>query len=219
MSNFSVQQLINQEVRQREKRLPRHWSPSKLGSCLCGVYLERMGVEPDEEFDDRTLRVFSVGKLFEEWLVGVLKKTDAKFDTQVPCEMPEYDAFGYADLVVENGSKIVYEVKSKNSRAFWYMDKKKEGPNRQHAMQLWYYLESLKVDEGRILYLEKDTLTTLEYVIRRDDEDLRKEVIGELELLNRAWKEKVAPPYAEEGWQKDYCRWHKKCVSQTNYLT
>lgn len=216
---FSVTELINTAIRERDTHTPQHWSPSRLGSCLCGMYLERLGVPPDEEFDDRTLRVFSAGKLFEDWVIGLITKTDVKFETQVECLWEEMDARGYADLVVENGTKIVYEIKSKNSRAFWYMDKKKEGPNRQHALQLWYYLECLKLPQGRLLYLEKDTLTTLEYIVLHSDDLLRQEVTAQLTLLNRAWKEKIAPPYATEGWQVDYCRFHKKCVAQPNYLT
>lgn len=219
MSDFSIQSLINAEVGKEKKRKPQHWAPSKLGSCLCGVYLERLGLPPDTEFDERTLRVFSIGRFFEDWVVGLLKKTDLEFETQVEVNWPEYDAHGYADVVVRKPTPLVYELKSKNSRAFWYMDKQKEGPNKQHAMQLWFYLERLGIDEGRLLYLEKDTLSTLEYVIRRDDPSLREAVEGELKILVRASEAKLPPPPTLEGWQAKYCRWHKQCVSQAKYLT
>ena len=122
MINFSIQELVNKTVREgRGERKEIHsWHPSKLGSCLTGVYLERTGAEPDEPIDDRTLRVFSVGTMMENWLVGALEKQYAGIKRQVRVESAELGVSGYADLVVSlpDGKERVYEVKSKHSKSF-----------------------------------------------------------------------------------------------------
>lgn len=220
---FTIQDLINNEVKPKETKTngQTHWHPSALGSCLTGVYLGRKGEKPDKDFDDRTLRVFSVGKMFENWLVDLVKKSGIKSETQVRIDWPEYDVGGYADLVVSvDDSKIVYEVKSKHSKAFWYMNDKNEGANIQHKMQLWTYLKVLNIPEGRLIYLSKDDLAILEYIILLNDSYLEKKVTNELKILNQAWKEQLPPPvqFPVDDWRAKYCRYHSKCIKQPKYL-
>lgn len=219
---FSIQDLINKKINEREEKEIKSWHASRLGSCLTGLYLERLGVKPDDEFDNRTLRVFSAGKIFEDWVVGLVENNGVKIEKQVRIELPQYDLTGYADFVVENeNEKLVYEVKSKHSNAFWYMEKKGEGANRQHEMQLWCYLKALNIPDGRIIYLSKDDLAILEYQVKLNDEKLAGEVLAELKILNEAWKQKLPPePIKDEkDWRYKYCRWHKQCLSQEKYLS
>lgn len=186
-----------------------------MGSCLTGRYLERKGVTPDYEFDARTLRIFSVGTVFEDWLVDLISKShpDSKIETQVRVEIPKYDVTGYADVVVDN---LVYEVKTKHSMGFKYLGDK---PPEQNAMQLWLYLKGLDKKEGRLIYLSKDDLRTAEYVVERDDEELRDKVEEEIAILQAAWKQKLPPPVLvkDDDWRAKYCRWHKQCKCQKQY--
>lgn len=214
----TLQQLISQSLATREKKAITSWHPSKLGSCLTGAYLERQGVAPDEDFDDRTLRVFSCGKFFEDWACAQLQATGTAFETQVRIEWPEMDVTGYADLLLDD---IVYEIKSKNSRAFWYMvgnsRRQGEGPNRQHQQQLWTYLRVLKKERGEIVYISKDDLAIQQYPVFLNDNELESEVMAQLEVLNKAWRDQVPPPvtHDDDSWQAKYCRWHTQCKALT----
>src|SRR3990167_6260333 len=96
---FSIQELINAKVREHEDKEITSWNCSRMVSCLCGVYLQRRGVKPDEEFDDRTLRVFSAGKIFEDWVVGLVENAGAKIEKQVRVKDEELGFSGYADFV------------------------------------------------------------------------------------------------------------------------
>lgn len=219
---FSIENLINKKVNEHEKRRVTSWQASKLGSCLTGVYLERLGIKPDREFDNRTLRVFSVGKIFEDWVTSLCENTtDTMTELQIRATLPEYDATGYVDMVVtetNNQRKYIYEIKSKHSFGFKYLEK--EGANRQHQMQLWFYLKALNIEEGRIFYVSKDDLRVLDYLVELKNEELALSVLNELSILNRAWKEKVCPPVPSvEDWRAKYCRWHKQCANQEKYLT
>ena len=223
---LSVTGIINEEIKQREDRKVTSWNCSKLGTCLTGVYLERLGAKADAEFDDRTLRVFSAGKMFEEWVVNLVKphlEDGMNLAEQVRVEDKALDVTGYADFVLEKGDdKLLYEVKSKNSRAFHYMDKKGEGANYHHMMQTWLYLYNLNIPKGIILYISKDDLCTLEYPVFLDDEDLKADVMRELDILNRAWASKLPPPVPEwekeDQWKGRYCRFHPQCLNQEKYL-
>lgn len=227
---IKIQELIDQSIRderdEKGEHLQRHWYISRLGSCPTGQYLERLGSEPDEPFDARTLRVFHCGRVFEDWIVGLLQKqTNASLETQVPVEDNTLDVSGYADIkLTENGTAMVYEVKSKHSRAFWYMVedhklrdgsiKKAEGANRQHEIQLWMYLKLLDIAEGRLVYVSKDDLTIAEYPVFRDDAVLEKEVMDTLTMLNKAWVEKTPPPPITDpaDWRYKYCSYHNQCM-------
>lgn len=215
-----IQEIINKKIIQaREERTHKieSWHCSKLGQCLRGVYFERLGIKPDKEFTERELRIFDVGKMFENWIIGLIKdQKGVDWDTQVRVEDKDLNVSGLADLVVGyDGTKKVYELKSKHSRAFWYMSDKGEGANRQHEYQLWLYLKLLKIQEGSIIYISKDDLSMLEYPVYLSDSKLEAEVMNELKLLNEAWNKKdpsILPLPDGKSWQAKYCRYHSNCI-------
>jgi len=220
---FSIQETITDTLRKEQEgreRQVKAWYASKLGSCLTGAYLERLGNPPDAPFDDRTLRIFSLGNLVEDW---VLSKIEGKveYETQERLEDKELDLVGRPDLIISlKKEKIIYEIKSQNTRSFMWMQKRKEPGQKHHRMQLWSYLHMTKIDEGRLLYVSKDNLALAEYPIFRSDKYLEGLVRGELHILNRAWKEKKAPPplLGEKNWKNTYCSHHKQCVNEKEYL-
>lgn len=216
---FTIQKLINDAVKNDDRKdyVQKSWWASSLGGCLTGAYLTRKGLAK-KSFNDRTLRVFQAGRMFEDWLVGLVAKQTNKFETQVGCSWKEMNLTGYADLVIND---LVYEVKSKHSRAFWYMDRKGEGASRHNQYQLWTYLKCLGKKEGRLIYISKDDLGVLEYPVFVDDKKLESEVVAELTTLNRAWKEELPPKPIEDkkDWRYKYCDIHKEhCLKQPKYL-
>lgn len=213
--DISIEQLITQALRPKEKRPINSWHPSALGSCLTGAYLNRLGLEPDHELDERVLRIFSVGKHFEDWVVGLIKDSGQKVETQVRVEWPEMDVTGYVDLMIDG---MPIELKTKHSKSFWYMTK--QGAPRQNQMQLWTYLKILNLPEGRLAFFSKDDMAIQEYPVYLNDEALGEEVINELTILNRAWEEKLPPPPIEDpkDWRYRFCRFHLSCLNFKEYL-
>lgn len=222
----SIQQLINNELRkkqdEREPRTQTTWHASALGSCMCGQYLSRLGVKPDEEIDDRTLRVFQMGNHIEEWVVDLIKKQEGyEIETQGRVFDEKLNLSGYYDLKIKNletGKEIINEIKSKQSRSFWYMDKKGQGAQDSHKMQLWSYLYGTGIEEGRIIYVSKDDMSILEYPVFLKDKVLEEVVLNQLQILNEAWRLKLPPlPAPKDSWQAKYCSHHKKCLTQKEY--
>ena len=219
--DISIEDIINKAIREkndkeRKDQRQTSWHASGLGGCLRGQYFSRLGLEPDYSIDDRTLRVFDVGNKTEDWLVDLIKtqKEIVKSETQVRVEDKKLDISGRADLVLTfRDEKVVYEIKSKHSRAFWHM--KKDGPQLSHQYQLWTYLYLLNIDRGKLVYVSKDDLAIMEFEVRKDNEKLKNEVMTILNLLNEAWKKKdplILPLPDKDSWQARYCRYHKRCI-------
>lgn len=233
MESFSVQKVIDEVLRAKQAaRVPKtqnSWHCSSIGSCMTGNYLARKGVKSDaelegkEKFDERTLRVFDMGSKIEDWIVNLIKENpDYEAVSQGRVEDTKLGYSGYYDLKIKNkktGEEIMFEVKSKNSKAFWWMIKKGQGANSQHKRQLWLYLHHTGLPKGHIVYASKDDSAIEEFIVLRDDEKLAKSVLGELAILQEAWEKQIAPPPApEDSWQAKFCAYHKQCVNQPEYL-
>lgn len=222
---INVQELINEAVKPESRGVPVHWRASRLGQCLRGVYLERLGKPPDKEFDERTLRVFSVGKQFENWVIDKITKTLPKedWDTQIVTSLPDLDAEGHPDLVLKKDG-IIYELKTVHSKKFWYMTKLNGQPDEHYLKQLMFYLMATGYKEGRLLYMSKDDLAIAEYVLFADDLKIRDSVTNELTILNEAMKTGNMPdpePAIVDGkvnWKAKYCNWHQQCLGNKNWL-
>jgi hypothetical protein len=223
MINIPFQSLIDQSIakknKDRDKKTQTSWYISSIGACMRGNYLSRLGVEPDIPFTKRVLRIFDMGNKVEDWVVSLLKEQEGYIiDTQVRVEDEKLNVSGYADVMITNKKtkeEKIYEIKSKHSRSFHWMDKKGQGAQREHEYQLWTYLYLLGIDEGSIVYISKDDSCILEYPVKRDDEEIKKEVFDYLNLMNKAWKEKdprILPLPDQNAWQGKYCSYHKKCL-------
>ena len=209
-----IQEIINARLKENnETREVTSWHPSRLGSCLTGVYLERLGVPPDREFDAQTLLSFWLGRTYEKAIAELLAG-DNKFEWQVPVKWTEYDISGKIDTLYLIEGNIPHEIKSTNSDAFKRI--KSSGPKRQHQMQLWTYLKCLNLPEGNLVYGDRGWGGIAEYVVLLADKELENEVVEELEILKKAWETKVAPPitFDEKDWRAKYCRFHQKCLTQ-----
>jgi len=214
--NIDIEKIIDDSIKaDQEDREINSWHISKLGSCLRGVYYERLGVEPDKPFDARTLRVFDVGNQFEDWIVKRLGfDKSLKIETQERVEDKELNISGRIDaLVTLEDEQEIWEFKTKHSRAFWYMTKEGK-PMRQHEYQLFMYLFIKQIKKGRLVYISKDDLCIQQFFVSLDDAKLRDEVFTQINLLNSAWKAKdpsLLPLPDDKDWQAKYCRFHSRC--------
>ena len=220
---LQISEIISQTLKERQLQKQQDykqtsWHASSLGSCLRGNYLQRLGVKPDKEFDDRTLRKFDSGNIFEEWAINLIEKNPEVLTVlrQHRVESKIYNLSGKIDALVEykDGTTEIIETKSSNNRAFWWMVQNGNKPSRHHEYQLWVYLKLMNINSGRIVYIEKDYLSIQEYVVVLENKELAKEVIGYLTLLNEAWSKKditLLPLPDKKSWQSRFCRFHKQC--------
>lgn len=166
------------------------WNPSAFGQCFKRQYLRRSNHVPDNPPDDRALKIFKVGNMFEEFIFSL-------FQTERQVKVETDDTLGYADGV---GEDEVQEVKTQHSMKFWHINKAKQlegfsivNECREHILQGMFYVRELKKKCLRMIYISKDDLCIDEYVIPLTPE-INEMLDNETRTLNHFWERKEDPP-------------------------
>jgi hypothetical protein len=227
----SIQQIIDDTIaEERAKRSTRErsgkWSPSSFGRCFRNQFYNRKNEPITNPVDARTLRVFKCGNLFEDFVGDLLVKAVPDIRRQVLCETD--DVKGYADFVKDK----VWDTKSQHSYSFHYMAKSADiGEDKKpNVLQVLWYAQFLKLNEGVLCFISKDDLCIAEYsfTLTQQDRKWEKELYVELTSLRNYWKDNRLPPAvpraygAMESWDKkekcykecSYCSWKDKCQKE-----
>lgn len=210
------------ESRKGKEKVKITWWPTDLGKCLSGVYYARQGLPADEKFDERTLRVFEIGHVFEEWVVEKVRALHPTAVPQVRLLLPEHNLSGYGDLYLPEMG-VLKEYKTIHSRAFNY-----GLPKHEHKLQLMAGLLALNCPIGHLCYMSKDDLRIDEFVVSLDDYSLKEEVFGILSTLNKAWEAQIPPepvPTFDKTkggnwkihWKAEYCSHHSHCLQDKDW--
>ncbi len=93
--------------------------------------------------------------------------------------------------------KLLYEVKSINSMAFWNKKDYLQQAYPHHTLQCYMYLKAENLPEGRVLYISKDDLMTAEFAVHLDDEKLKEIVQKDMEEMTAFIDNKQEPPKPE----------------------
>lgn len=211
----TIEQLIDEALVRKPHVKSGKWSPSMFGRCFRAQFWNRKNEEPSNPPDERTLRVFKAGFLFEDFVTGLIVKGN-NFRTQVDVESE--DVKGRADIV---GHNEVTDVKSQHSRSFWWMLKSPDVKKDRYSnwLQVLYYTRELNKEFGRLVFISKDDLCIQEYVQPLDDFWL-KQLEVELMVLRNMWRAQNLPPASprcfidkKTGKSKEckYCNWIDKC--------
>lgn len=224
-----VQDALDEDLREKEEgeyQAPTCWRASGLGSCLTSRYLARIDTGEDSEpFDERTLRVFAMGWMIEDFVLDKVEKK-VPMKRQASFFDKKWQLSGHCDALTD---EEVIELKSCHSRDFWNIGNKYP-PKLQHRLQLWAYLRGFKREQGRLVYISKDDMSIKEFLVRRDDEKLEHIVETEMKILNEAWEKRLPPTpmrFTEEGllvplekkdWQHKYSAYSASIFAQDAYL-
>jgi len=218
---MSVQKLIDEALaKEQAARANRErsgkFNPSMFGACYRKQYYNRKNIQQSNPPDERTLRVFKVGKLFHNFAQSFYPEAQ----TEVKIEIE--DVLGYADVVID---EAVIDIKSQHSRAFWWMEKTNYNINiekKHNILQVVFYAWMLKKKEGRLVFVSKDDLCVAEYGFFA--ENWFPEVEEELKNLRQWWSSGTIPPQEPRlfGVGKDkkpkecglYCSWRDYCYGE-----
>jgi hypothetical protein len=242
MNLLGFQNLVDEAIaasqEERERKGERKsWYVSRIGSCPCGQYLERLGKEPDQPFTKRLLRVFNVGSVFEDWILDLIEAKLPEGATMLRQESLQDEKLslrGRPDAVVNytltsktDSDQVIdmdeiWETKTIHSRGFWHMAREGRAGYDHHRMQLWLYLYMKQIERGRLIYISKDDLCINEYGVFLGDEKLKAQALGVLATLNKAWETKTPPePVLDPlDFRYQYCPYHLQCLElagETHY--
>jgi len=210
--------IRDKEEKNKKELIISKYSASMLGNCLRQNYY---AYTSPIEFSIEKLRIFEIGKVLHEWIAKLLSNTPhaelISSEKEISLIDLESDITisGRLDdviLIKENGKKIVIEVKS--IKSLEYLTE----PKKPHIMQLMIYLKALqhyKIDEGIILYINKNNLTTKSFRIKYDDKIL-KEAFERAKTLHHYLTNKILPPpeakiKKEMNWACAYCQYSEIC--------
>ena len=191
MSSFIS--IINEAIKKENEKPHKSsgkWNPSSFGFCYRRQYWKRLGETETNPPDERTLRVFKVGNIFEDWVGSLIVAQNPQIKRQVLVE--EEDVKGFADFV---NIEEVADTKTMNSSGFHYLRKKDcdiRVEKENNWLQVMYYVKKLLKKSGRLVFISKDDLCIEEYVQPMNqywEDKLR----IELETLRGYWTRKELP--------------------------
>src|SRR3990167_8375221 len=109
-SDFYIQEIWNKSFDLKNYGVkPRNYlRASEIGKPFLDVYLACKGIEPSNPYDERVMRKFEAGRLFE-WLIGnVFRKSglEVKSNESIPpIEIPDcLRVYGHYDFLVSGGA-------------------------------------------------------------------------------------------------------------------
>jgi hypothetical protein len=183
-----------------------------------------------------------MGKKIEDLIVEDMQKALGDdpdillIDTQQRLEDLERNASGRLDLFIISRSlpPLLYEVKSVNSKSFWWMAKRDWKPNESHVLQINFYLQHL-IDkypdiQARIMYVSRDDLTIQEIPVEYDA-DMAERCNKRFELLEKCFIEDKVPPVEpavvwndearkwDINWKAKFCSHHALCMNDVDWET
>lgn len=210
-NNISIQELLDKALEKKEERIRSHkYSPSSFGRCFRNQYWNRKDEPPSNPPDKRTQRIFRAGHLFHDFVQSAILTHYPEARKEVLIENDNYK--GYADLVINDE---VIDIKSQHSKAFWYRKgvewKDLEPKLYSNILQVMWYAIKLEKSRARLVFVSKDDLCINEYGMEVNDK-WRKEVDGELFILNTFWQEQELPlaiprAYPDKDGKPSECKW------------
>lgn len=221
---------------QREVAGGMTWRASLLGSCLRRQWLELVEKRPKARIDARTQRIFQVGHLTGELVKRAFETAGVLIAEELPLTGEEWNVGAHVDFLIggpiQQGDSdplavvvrerlrqaygpelpvIGVELKSKNSKSFWWAKKQKTtvaGENQLIQAATYDLLAQKKavhVDRWAVLTIAKDDLTMAEDAVLPQH---REEALRRLQALNQAQSASDLPcdcltTWNGKGWK--YC--------------
>ena len=187
------------------------YHPSLLPSCLKRQYLiYKRGLAIQEE----KAGVFQIGRMFHDFIEKTLsnsftvKSVEAPFFITLLRGDQLFRIAGRADLVVEIEDKD-YIIEAKSIR------KLPEQPLKHHVEQLIIYLGGYCVENGFLIYLEKNALQHRIFPVEFDL-NVFKRMIGRAAMLHEHLLSDKEPEPDPEKWECRYCEFKSECIGEND---
>ena len=218
--NTLIQDILDIHISdENEKKLANRdankYSVSDSGKCRLMRY-KKLKSGSFEAFPPDTLRIFSVGNLFHEYIQDVLSNYGM---THCEYRMEDEHRIGHLDMIVKDwqGRHILFDIKTTNDRTFGY--KVKGDIDRHHKYQVLSYADmfrthtnnEIEIHEVRMLYVRKNDFAMAERTVPQDAQTLAA-IREDWDIMIKA-KVEDTPPEAnpQEDWECRYCPFQPTC--------
>lgn len=159
----TIPTLLNQETDSFEQRDPDTYLASRIGFCPRQLYLSKLGLNASGADTGK----YRIANLIQNYLEDQIHNQYPGLEVGVSCLLNEgpLQFVGRCNLV-DSTDDIVYLLKVRNG---WY---KFSPPVDRHIDQLQIYLNSLSIDNGKIVYISKNNLADVrEYPGQNAEQD------------------------------------------------
>jgi len=203
-----LKELINQYYADKAQQKRRdHFYVSDAGKCPRQTYFKFKDY-PREEPDGRAMRIFDYGDYTHLRLSSVLTSMGIvrALEVDIP---PQSDVSGRADAIIGiDNEPYVVDFKTISHFSFSKLDQ----PKSDHEKQIQLYLHYFDIDQGILLYEDKNNQAIKEFVVDYD-EDLVRKVLDKFERLKDFIEREEIPPIPEniEDWRCKYCDFQNAC--------
>jgi CRISPR/Cas system-associated exonuclease Cas4 (RecB family) len=216
---FDFNHLIdNHLAREFKPKTVGKYYPSEIGKCLRETwYTYKFPLPTPTEL----VKIFEAGNILHHFVAEVMRSEKNPhvqlLETELPFKLQirDFVVSGRIDnllLVKADNRKLLVEVKS-TSR----LDQ--DGPQPQHVQQLQLYMHALKIQDGVLLYIEKNTLRCQTYTVPYHEGEAAV-VLDRFSRLHTHLTAGTLPlPEArvrdELGWMCRRCAYRERCFSET----
>ena len=142
--------------------------PSTAGYCERQIFLSKIHAKT---FPVSVRGAMQCGTIIHHWIQNI-NEIKKNFDIELPVTttVPESNIYfkGNADLVAKDKS-IVIDLKTINSLSYV-----KSSPMKEHVYQILIYMQGLDITRGKLIYINKLNLETVEHVIVMNQTKLKK---------------------------------------------
>lgn len=193
----------------RKDRAQEHFYISDAGKCPRAIYFSMKGY-PKKEKEPRILRIFDRGDIIHQrlmanfWSIPEIRVVASEID------IPSKELFhGRADVIISVNDKL-YVVDMKSSSDFKFQ--KLTEPEKPHQYQVQLYMHYFKIEQGILLYENKNTQALKEFELKYDA-DLCKKIINDFKTLKYQIENEILPPKPQnlEAWECEYCDFKEEC--------
>ncbi len=185
---------------EEEKERKNFWI-SEADTCPRAVFYAFKNM-PKAKRDAQSYRILEHGEFTHIRLMralfgmGIVRATEIK--------IPEDQVFrGRADAIITlDNESYVLEIKTMNKGAFQFSS----APQKAHYRQIQLYMHYFNITKGIILIENKDTQELKEFLIEKDEQEIKK-IFEEFEILKKqiATDEVPMKPIDLEEWKCRYC--------------
>lgn len=207
-----IDEVIARDI-QTKYRKQTGFSPSATNLCpRYHVYLFR-GIDLPATHNSRVQRIFDNGNSTHERIYSYLEKMGILLEKEFRVEHPDPPINSYIDGIIDWDGHKVLEIKSISEAGFTYR-RLFHKPKDDHYHQIQLYMHITGLDEGFVLYENKNNQEILPILVEYNEEFVEK-VLKKFRKIYKAYTDDKLPvrPYKQSGEKCQNCALLKHCWS------
>lgn len=190
---------------------PRYWSLAFDGA----EFKETVNAQGVAAMDNGTDAHTRIQKVIEK--TGMLKEVEKEIKLSDP------PIRGFVDLIIDaDGEDVVGEIKTIKDDQYSVRKDTSTGAD-SHIVQLLIYMKALELDEGFLMYENKNTheIAIVPVVMSEENKDYADYIFDWMKEVRKAWEEKknIKRPFKAGGKPCNYCPVSKACIEKADGRT